>query len=134
MGWQLVLQSETVKRKLWREGVWLVKARYKVLMVVVLLWMGMSYEGAREAAPLVPRREDMTLEEQIRLYELGLIDRLEGRLSGSASVSGRDAAIPHTAYQGNWFARTGRRIGNALQRLIREVLRGLVRFFDGIIT
>jgi len=108
------------------------KKRYKVLLVIVLLWIGMSYEGSRNATPLSGGyRYDMTLEEQIRLYELGLLDEVDdGRVGDAISMRG----IPHSAYEGNWFARSGRRIGDALQTFVREVLRGLVRFFDGIIT
>lgn len=103
------------------------KARYKLLIIVILLWIGMSYEGSRDAAPLSTDVQSATLEEQIRLYELGLIDDL-------SPVSDETRGIPPSAYQGNWFARSGRSIGNALQTVVRETLRGIVRFFDGIIT
>ena len=107
------------------------KARYKVLMVVLLLWIGMSYEGSRDAASATGNIQGSTLEEQIHLYELGLIDEVSEVGIGEPAGS---RGIPRSAYQGNWFARSGRRIGNALQTVVRETLRGLVRFFDGIIT
>lgn len=108
------------------------KARYKVLSVVILLWIGMSYEGSRNAIPATTNVQSPTLEEQIRMYELGLIDENpETVADGSQSLYSRD--VPHAAYQGNWFARSGRRIGNALQHVVRETLRSVVKFFDGII-
>lgn len=100
------------------------KARYKLLLVVLLLWLGMSYEGARDAPATPIHRQNMTLEEQIRAYELGLIEGIDDEnRSGTSEV-----------YQGNLIARSGRNIGNALQSFVRGVLRGIVRFFDGIIS
>lgn len=107
------------------------KARYKVLSVVILLWIGMSYEGSRDAIPASTNIENATLDEQIRLYELGLVDENPEIEAGDL---GYTKGVPHSAYQGNWFARTGRRIGNALQSVVRETLRSVVKFFDGIIT
>ena len=107
------------------------KARYKVLAVVLLLWLGMSYEGSREAeTPRVTgNRADMTLEEQIRAYELGLIDGIIHEDFYPATSSRSEGDL----YQGNLVARSGRNIGNALQTMVREGLRGIVRFFDGVI-
>jgi len=107
------------------------KARYKALVVIILLWIGMSYEGSRDTIPVTGNRYNTTLEEQIHLYELGLIDDLPDL---DIDPVGRRRGIPHSAYQGNWFVRSGRSIGNALQAFVRETLRGLVRFFDGIIA
>ena len=105
------------------------KARYKVLIVILLLWLGMSYEGSRNASEQVARNsQNMTLDEQIRAYELGLIDGIT--YIGDNNHDG----IPEVAYQGNLVARAGRSIGNALQTFVRESLRGLVRFFDGVIS
>jgi hypothetical protein len=103
------------------------KARYKLLIIVILLWMGMTYEGSRNVEPISGNRQNVTLEEQIRLYELGLIDEYPQAGFG-------DSDILHSTYQGNWFARSGRSIGHTLQTVVRETLRGIVRFFDGIIT
>lgn len=100
------------------------KARYKLLIVILLLWLGMSYEGSRDAPPATGNRQHLTLEEQIRAYELGLIDGIDDEMRSGISE----------AYQGNLVARSGRNIGNALQSFVRELLRGIVRFFDGIIS
>jgi len=102
------------------------KARYKVLIVILLLWLGMSYEGSRDASPVTGDRQDMTLDEQIEAYEMGLIDRI--------TYGENRGGIPESAYQGNLVARAGRSIGNALQTFVRETLRGIVRFFDGVIS
>ena len=90
----------------------------------------MSYEGSRTGTtpPVVNRQ--MTLDEQIRAYELGLIGGID---EVSNDLDNRYDA-PGFASQGNLIARTGRNIGNAIQTLVREILRGLVRFFDGIIS
>ena len=110
------------------------RARYKVLIVILLLWLGMSYEGSRDTEPpqVTGNRQDMTLAEQIRAYELGLID-------GIIHDDYYPTMTPRTestnaGYQGNLVARTGRNIGNALQTFVREALRTIVRFFDGIIS
>jgi len=108
------------------------KTRYKLLVVVLLLWLGMSYEGSRNAPSVTGNRQYMTLEEQIRLYELGLIDGIDDHYATLDNRSGGTEAA--SASQGNLVARTGRNIGNALQTFVREVLRGIVRFFDGIIS
>ena len=102
------------------------KTRYKFLIVIFLLWLGMSYEGARDAPQPVVNREYLSLEEQIRMYEEGLLDRLDV----DYFVSDRPAA----SQQGNLIARSGRNFGNALQTAVREILRGIVRFFDGVIS
>ena len=104
------------------------RLRYKLLIIILLLWLGMSYEGARDGTYAPRNTHNATLEEQIRLYELGLIDN-----DPTMNYATDSAAIPSDT-QGNWFARSGRNIGNALQTAVREILRGLVRFFDGIIT
>ena len=111
------------------------KKRYKFLIVILLLWLGMSYEGSRNGAtPTTPptsvSRQNMTLEERIRAYELGLIDGVDDDYS---DLDNRYYA-PRAANQGNLIARTGRNIGNAIQTFVREALRGIVRFFDGIIS
>ena len=105
------------------------KARYKFLIIILLLWLGMSYEGSRNA-PATENRQPMTLEEQIRAYELGLIDGIDEDYADLRSRSG----VSGDAYQGNLVARAGRSIGNALQTVVREALRGIVRFFDDIIS
>ena len=109
------------------------KTRYKFLIAILVIWLGMSYEGSRNSsAPPPPEvnRQNMTLEEQIRAYELGLID---GIADDYADLDIRQDT-PGAATQGNLFARTGRNIGNAIQTFVREALRGIVRFFDGIIS
>jgi len=110
------------------------KKRYKFLIVILLLWLGMSYEGSRNGTtPISPTpvyRQNMTLEERIRAYELGLVDGIEDNYF---DLDNREHA-PRAASQGNLIARTGRNIGNAIQTFVRETLRGIVRFFDGIIT
>ena len=105
------------------------KARYKFLIAILLLWLGMSYEGSRNA-PAPENRQPMTLEEQIRAYELGLIDGID---EDYAQLRMRDS-VSEAGYQGNLIARAGRGIGNALQTFVRETLRGIVRFFDDIIS
>ena len=114
------------------------KTRYKFLIVILILWLGMSYEGSRNSAappaPPVVNRQNMTLDEQIKAYELGLIDGIDddyyhyyGDLDSRYDVS-------QAASQGNLIARTGRNIGNAIQTFVREALRGIVRFFDSVIS
>jgi len=108
------------------------KARYKLLLVILFLWLGMSYEGARnlpQPTPRVVNNQHMTLEEQIKAYEAGLIDGIV--------YDGNRHSSPHdlgASYQGNLIARLGRNIGDALQTLVREGLRRLIRFFDGVIS
>ena len=90
----------------------------------------MSYEGSRgrETPQVTGNQQNMTLEEQIRAYELGLIDGIvHADFYPASSHTG-------TGHQGNLVARSGRNIGNALQTFVREGLRGIVRFFDGIIS
>jgi len=110
------------------------KKRYKFLFVILLLWLGMTYEGSRNNVTPVPvaiNRENMSLDEQIRAYELGLIDGIDD--DSYVDLDNRYNA-PGAATQGNLIARTGRNIGNAIQTFVREALRGIVRFFDGIIS
>jgi len=106
------------------------KTRYKFLLVILLLWLGMSYEGARNRNDSPPvagsRQHGATLEEQIRAYEANLV---EGGNFNDTYDRG-----PAGSQQGNLIARTGRNIGHAMQNVVREVLRGVVRFFDGVIS
>ncbi|MCL1991052.1 MAG: hypothetical protein FWG67_09215 [Defluviitaleaceae bacterium] len=103
------------------------KTRYKFLLVVLLLWIGMSYEGARNQEPSPNNhRAYTTLNEQIRAYEAGLI-------AGGHFDDTYDRG-PATLQQGNLIARTGRNVGHALQTVVREMLRGVARFFDGVIS
>lgn len=104
------------------------KVRYKLIIVVLLLWIGMSYEGTRNTPQMTRTRQDMTLDERIEAYELGLTNEVD--FDDHYIRNG----ISETAHQGNLVARTGRNIGNALQTFVREVLRGIVRFFDGVIS
>jgi len=94
----------------------------------------MSYEGSRgrETPQVTGNRQNMTLDEQIRAYELGLID---GIIHDDyyPALSNRSEAR-EAGHQGNLVARAGRNIGDALQTFVREALRGIVRFFDGIIS
>ena len=94
----------------------------------------MTYEGSRNnvAPPPVVNRQNMTLEEQIRAYELGLIDGIDDNYYDDLDNITYD--VSRGASQGNLIARTGRNIGNAIQTFVREALRGIVRFFDGIIS
>ena len=108
------------------------KKRYKFLLVIFLLWLGMSYEGSRGDVQSTRNRPNVSLQDQIALYEAGLLDGLMHEpLSEDdrAGVLGRGAA-----YEGNFFTYSSRRIGDALQMVVRETLRGFVRFFDGIIS
>jgi len=98
--------------------------------VILLLWLGMSYEGSRNNTTPVLNPQNMTLEEQIKAYEMGLIDGIADEYVDL----GIRHDTPGAATQGNLIARTGRNIGNAIQTFVREVLRGIVRFFDGIIS
>jgi len=94
----------------------------------------MSYEGSRgrDTPQVTGNRQDMTLDEQIRAYELGLID---GIIHDDfyPALSNQNEGLG-TGHQGNLVARSGRNIGNALQTFVREGLRGIVRFFNGIIS
>jgi len=110
------------------------RVRYKILIVILLLWLGMSYEGSRDrdAPQVTGNRQNMTLDEQIRAYELGLIDGIiHDDYYPTSSYRDETSGGGH---QGNLVARLGRNIGNALQTFVREALRGIVRFFDGIIS
>jgi len=108
------------------------KRRYKFLLIIFILLLGMSYESARnrEDVPATGNRTaHTTLDEQIRIYE----ERLAG--GGQFDESNdRGPSSAHPSSQGNLIARTGRNIGHAMQNLVREMLRGVVRFFDGVIS
>ena len=112
------------------------RTRYKFLIAILLLWIGMSYEGSRDAtAPVPASRQYMTLAEQIRAYELGLIDGVDlDEADRALGPSGNRSSVVEDDYSGNLVARTGRNVGNALQTVVRELLRGIVRFFDGVIS
>jgi len=110
------------------------KTRYKFLFVIFLLILGMSYESARnqEVTQEVQGRPSTALDEQIKLYEARLadgshFDERNDRGPAPTQNSGQTG-------QGNLIARTGRNIGHAMQTFVREMLRGVVRFFDGIIS
>ena len=102
------------------------KARYKLLLVILLLWLGMSYEGSRNATPAPVNRQHSTLDERIDAYERELM--------GETFSDEQDRSSSNHSHQGNLVARTGRNIGQALQNAVREMLRGIVRFFDGVIS
>lgn len=105
------------------------KARYKFLLVILLLWLGMSYEGARDdSVPANRNRQhgNTTLDEQIRIYEANLAE--------GGNFNDQNDRGPAGSQQGNLIARTGRNIGHAMQSIVREMLRGIVRFFDGMIS
>ena len=114
------------------------KTRYKFLIVILILWVGISYEGSRNSVaptPPVVNRQNMTLEEQIRAYELGLIDGIDDDYYHyHADLDDSRYDVSGGASQGNLIARTGRNIGNAIQTFVREALRGIVRFFDSVIS
>lgn len=105
------------------------KARYKLLFVVLLLWLGMSAEGARRnPEPTVRLPQNATLDDRIDAYEHAL---MEGFSMTDEATANRNPS--GTTQQGNLVARTGRNIGDGLQTIVRELLRGIVRFFDGVI-
>jgi len=99
------------------------KARYKLLIVVVLLWLGFSYEGAQNTNVDAPVVSYMTFEARLEAYESGLID------SPYEAVLVTEPPAP----QGNLISRTGQNVSAGLQTLVREILRGIVIFFDGVI-
>jgi len=103
-----------------------IKARYKFLFILLVLWLGMSYEGARnnQTTPVVGGYS--RLDEQIAHYERGLYD------SAVNSTTSHDEA-GRAINSGNLIARTGRNIGVILEDVVREILRSIVRFFDGVI-
>lgn len=105
------------------------KTRYKFLLIILLLWLGMSYEGARDDSVPTSSRQPTTLEDQIRVYEANLAEG--GNFNDTFD---RGPASLYEGHQGNLIARTGRNIGHAMQSFVREVLRGIVRFFDGMIS
>lgn len=95
---------------------------------VIGMALGSAPEPAPSRATLAPTTQ---LEEAIRLYEEAVN---EGRpyVPYSVQVQARSAGIPGT--NDNAVARLGQGVGSFLQTLVREFLRALVRFFDGLMS
>ena len=111
------------------------KTRYKVLLIVVLLWLGMTYEDSRNVTQRVEDDRTTTrLEAEIRAYEETVADGRD--YVGERSHYGQRGSYTSTndASTGNFFSRLGRGVGNLLQTAVRETLRAFVRFFDGVIS
>jgi len=109
-----------------------VKARYKLLIVIILLWLGMTYEGSRNTTGGAGNSQNATtLQEEIRAYEgrvaSGIDDHPRRSQAGSTTYENED-------FSGNFFSRLGRNVGRFLQTAVRETLRAFVRFFDGVIS
>lgn len=113
------------------------KPKYKFLVIVLLLWIGMSYEGSRGASdPLTVnttsylRLDDKPLNQRIQIYEAGLVSHFNGDYK---YVDNR-GWIPEDAYRGNLVARAGRNVGDGIESTLREFLRRMFMFFDGVIS
>ena len=114
-----------------------VKPKHKLGLVILLIALGMMYENSRNntSAPTTTRTSyslltEQPLNERIQLYEQGLVSNIDGDYK---YVPYR-GWIPENSYHGNLIARVGRSMGNGIQNLVRESLRGLFRFFDGVIS
>ena len=104
------------------------KTRYKFLIVIFLLWLGMTYEGARNES--LRRTENTTarsLAEQIAAYEAGF--GLDAMSTVTTATTTSPPAVPM-----NVVSHMSRNIGDAIQTAVRETLRSIVRFFDNVIS
>lgn len=113
------------------------KNKQKLALVVLLIFFGIAHENSREQdqhstanTTTYARLADQPLNERIQLYEEGLISST----TGAYKYVPQRGWIPEISYQGNLIARTGRNIGNTIQNVVRETLRGIFRFFDGVIS
>lgn len=113
------------------------KPKHKIVLVILVIALGMTYENSRNSdeAPTVgtttyARLIDQPLQERINLYEEGLVSST----TGDYKYVPQRGWIPEMSYQGNRVARAGRNMGNSIQHFVRESLRGLFRFFDGVIS
>ena len=113
------------------------KPKYKFLLVVLLIGIGIVYENSRnnESAPTVGttsymRLGELSLDERIEIYEAGLVSSIRGDYKHVPTRGW----IHESSYHGNLVSRAGRNIGDGIQNFVRESLRGLFRFFDGVIS
>ena len=113
------------------------KVKHKLAIVILLIVLGIAYENSRDNTDALivgttsyERLSDRTLIERIQLYEEGLVSTT----TGDYKYVPQRGWIPESSYQGNLIARTGRSMGNGIQNFVRETLRGLFRFFDGVIS
>ena len=113
------------------------KPKHKLALVILVIALGMAYENSRNSAdaPIVgtttyTRLAERSLQERIELYEQGLVSST----TGDYKYIPHRGWIPEVSYQGNRVARAGRNMGNSIQTFVRESLRGLFRFFDGVIS
>jgi len=103
------------------------KARYKLVIVIILLWLGMTYEGSRATIGSTENRAVSTLQDEIRAYENRVV-------SGGDYTTQNPPSSQNEVFSGNFFSRLGRNIGRLLQTAVRETLRAFIRFFDGVIS
>jgi len=113
------------------------KPKHKLVLVILVVALGMAYEGSRNSEEFETngtttylRLADQPLSERIQLYEQGLVSAA----TGDYKYVPQRGWIPEITYQGNLVARAGRNMGNSLQNFVRESLRSLFRFFDGVIS
>jgi len=113
------------------------KPKHKLALVIFVIAIGLSYESSRNTgdaqtlgSTIYPRLADHSLQERIILYEQGLVSST----TGAYKYVPQRGWIPEVTYQGNLVARAGRNMGNSIQNFVRESLRGLFRFFDGVIS
>jgi len=114
-----------------------VKAKHKLALVILLIIVGMTYENSRDnpntttfTTSSYARLAQQPLSERIHLYEQGLVSNAEG----DYKYVPQRGWIPESSYRGNLVARAGRSMGDSIQSFVRESLRGLFRFFDGVIS
>ena len=114
-----------------------IKPKHKLLAVVLIIGIGMAYENSRDNPPAptagsttYTRLGDLSLTERIEIYEAGLVSDITGDYKRVPSRGW----IHESAYRGNLVARAGRNIGDGIQNFVRESLRGIFRFFDGVIS
>jgi len=126
------------------------KARYKFVILVVLLWIGVSSEGARN---LDYERHDIEhvnatyrpyerpsytqanigyyqdVADQIKAYEEGKLQQHDN----SPYYQTPTAYQPYKRPNPNVVARAGGNIGSAIQTVVNEVLGNVFRWFDSML-
>jgi len=101
-----------------------------ILLSAFIIGMALGSAPAPVASPPAPPQAKSQLEQAIALYEEAVA---EGRdyVPYSQQVS-RAASVPGTG--DNAVGRLGQGIGGFLQTLVRELLRTIVRVFDGLLS
>ena len=113
------------------------KARYKFLIVVVIIGLGMMNEGAHLSSGQNQQNPSNNLQQEIRNYENIIAAGGEYR---SGSNQSRHSSGDSTQYdyeylqRSNFFSRLGRNVGQIIQFSVREVLRRFAYFFNRMIS